>query len=74
MDIAKIRGELGWEPRESFDSGLRKTVDLVSPEPMVVGADLVAPIPRRAFGVRRAAGQRPRAAGTDDVAWLRSKP
>ena len=26
MDAAKIRCELGWEPRESFDSGLRKTV------------------------------------------------
>jgi dTDP-glucose 4,6-dehydratase len=26
MDIAKIQRELGWQPRESFDSGLRKTV------------------------------------------------
>jgi dTDP-glucose 4,6-dehydratase len=26
MDITKIRGELRWKPRESFDSGLRKTV------------------------------------------------
>jgi dTDP-glucose 4,6-dehydratase len=26
MDIAKIRRELNWEPRESFDSGLGKTV------------------------------------------------
>jgi dTDP-glucose 4,6-dehydratase len=26
MDTAKIRRELGWEPGESFDSGLRKTV------------------------------------------------
>ena len=26
MDIAKIRRELGWEPAENFDSGLRKTV------------------------------------------------
>jgi dTDP-glucose 4,6-dehydratase len=26
MDIAKIRRELGWRPRESFDSGLAKTV------------------------------------------------
>jgi dTDP-glucose 4,6-dehydratase len=26
MDIAKIRAELHWEPRESFDSGLRQTV------------------------------------------------
>jgi dTDP-glucose 4,6-dehydratase len=26
MDIAKIRGELRWEPQENFDSGLRKTV------------------------------------------------
>jgi dTDP-glucose 4,6-dehydratase len=26
MDIAKIQSELGWEPRETFDSGLRKTV------------------------------------------------
>ncbi len=26
MDIAKIRRELGWQPRESFDTGLRKTV------------------------------------------------
>jgi len=26
MDIAKIRRELGWAPRESFESGLEKTV------------------------------------------------
>ncbi len=26
MDIRKIQRELGWKPRESFDSGLRKTV------------------------------------------------
>jgi len=26
MDIAKIGRELGWSPRENFDSGLRKTV------------------------------------------------
>jgi dTDP-glucose 4,6-dehydratase len=26
MDITKFRRELGWEPRENFDSGLRKTV------------------------------------------------
>jgi dTDP-glucose 4,6-dehydratase len=26
MDIAKIRRELGWQPRESFESGLEKTV------------------------------------------------
>jgi dTDP-glucose 4,6-dehydratase len=26
MDIAKMRRELGWEPAENFDSGLRKTV------------------------------------------------
>jgi dTDP-glucose 4,6-dehydratase len=26
MDASKIRQELGWRPRESFDSGLQKTV------------------------------------------------
>ncbi len=26
IDASKIRRELGWAPRESFDSGLRKTV------------------------------------------------
>jgi len=26
MDIAKIRRELGWQPKESFDTGLEKTV------------------------------------------------
>ncbi len=26
MDATKIRGELGWRPRESFETGLRKTV------------------------------------------------
>ena len=26
MDASKIKAELGWHPRESFDSGLRKTV------------------------------------------------
>jgi dTDP-glucose 4,6-dehydratase len=34
MDIAKISRELGWTPRESFTSGLRKTIDwyLAHPE------------------------------------------
>ena len=27
MDAAKIGRELGWRPRESFESGMRKTVD-----------------------------------------------
>ena len=27
MDTTKIRGELGWKPRERFDTGLRKTVE-----------------------------------------------
>lgn len=27
IDAGKIRRELGWEPRESFDSGLRKTIE-----------------------------------------------
>jgi dTDP-glucose 4,6-dehydratase len=26
IDASKIRGELGWRPRESFESGLRRTV------------------------------------------------
>jgi dTDP-glucose 4,6-dehydratase len=26
MDAQKIRRELGWRPRESFETGLRKTV------------------------------------------------
>jgi dTDP-glucose 4,6-dehydratase len=26
IDHAKISGELGWRPRESFETGLRKTV------------------------------------------------
>jgi dTDP-glucose 4,6-dehydratase len=26
MDAARIRGELGWKPRETFESGLRRTV------------------------------------------------
>ena len=26
IDARKIEGELGWRARESFDSGLRKTV------------------------------------------------
>jgi dTDP-glucose 4,6-dehydratase len=26
MNIDKIRRELGWQPRESFESGLEKTV------------------------------------------------
>ncbi|MEO0820242.1 MAG: dTDP-glucose 4,6-dehydratase [Pseudomonadota bacterium] len=27
MDISKIRAELGWAPRESFETGLRRTVE-----------------------------------------------
>jgi dTDP-glucose 4,6-dehydratase len=27
MDAGKIRGELGWKPRERFETGLRKTVE-----------------------------------------------
>jgi dTDP-glucose 4,6-dehydratase len=27
MDIAKIERELGWRPRETFASGLRKTIE-----------------------------------------------
>ncbi len=27
IDAAKIQRELGWTPRESFESGLRKTVE-----------------------------------------------
>jgi dTDP-glucose 4,6-dehydratase len=26
IDASKIKAELGWEPSESFESGLRKTV------------------------------------------------
>jgi dTDP-glucose 4,6-dehydratase len=34
MDTRKIEGELGWKPRETFESGLRKTVEwyLAHPE------------------------------------------
>ena len=27
IDASKVRNELGWAPRETFESGLRKTVD-----------------------------------------------
>jgi dTDP-glucose 4,6-dehydratase len=27
MDITKIGSELGWEPKESLESGLKKTLD-----------------------------------------------
>jgi dTDP-glucose 4,6-dehydratase len=27
IDASLITGELGWKPRESFESGMRKTVD-----------------------------------------------
>ncbi|MCP4890168.1 MAG: dTDP-glucose 4,6-dehydratase, partial [Planctomycetaceae bacterium] len=27
IDSSKIKSELGWEPSESFDSGLEKTID-----------------------------------------------
>jgi dTDP-glucose 4,6-dehydratase len=27
IDASKIRKQLGWEPRETFDTGLRKTVE-----------------------------------------------
>jgi dTDP-glucose 4,6-dehydratase len=34
MDTRKIEAELGWQPQESFESGLRKTVEwyLANPE------------------------------------------
>jgi dTDP-glucose 4,6-dehydratase len=34
MDITKIQNELGWQPRQSLDSGLRNTVEwyLAHPE------------------------------------------
>ena len=27
IDAGRIAGELGWRPRENFESGMRKTVD-----------------------------------------------
>ena len=30
MDATKIERELGWRPQETFESGIRKTVRLVS--------------------------------------------
>ena len=29
IDASKIQRELGWQPLESFDSGLRKTVEWI---------------------------------------------
>ena len=42
----KSARELGWRPRETFETGLRETVALVSRQPLVVGADLVRALPR----------------------------
>ena len=58
MDITKIRRELGWAPRESFDSGLRKTVSWYLENRWVVGADLVTSVPPRASGERRTSPRR----------------
>jgi len=38
MDIGKIRRELGWDPRESLESGLEKTVDWYLAHPGWVAA------------------------------------
>ena len=27
MDITKIKKELGWQPKESFETGIRKTIN-----------------------------------------------
>ncbi len=39
IDATKIRRELGWAPRHTFDEGLRDTVQLVPRAPRVVRAD-----------------------------------
>ena len=43
MDISKISRELGWAPRESLESGMRKTVDWYLGHPEWVSAILNRP-------------------------------
>ena len=37
IDASKIRRELGWEPEETFSSGLRKTVSWYLDDPFILG-------------------------------------
>ncbi len=51
IDASKIERELGWQPAETFESGLAKTVRLVSRQRLVVEADPRRPICRGAAGL-----------------------
>ncbi len=76
IDAGKIRRELGWAPRQSFESGLRRTVEWylahqdggTTSAPGSIAASGWAPVrprpPRR--GTDHAAGRSDRAAGGQD--------
>lgn len=40
MDITRVKNELGWQPKEDFISGLRKTVSFITKSNMVASPDL----------------------------------
>ena len=48
IDASKIERELGWRPAETFETGLRKTVRVVSRQPRLVGARPLRRLPGRA--------------------------
>ncbi len=50
MDAQKLRRDLGWQPRENFDTGLRQDGALVPRQSLVVGTDLARPLQRHAAG------------------------
>ena len=50
IDATKIRTELGWTPRQSFETGLRENRPLVPGQSRVVGASALGRLPRRTAG------------------------
>ena len=53
IDDAKIREELGWQPRHDFESGLRATVRWYAREPLLVRNRPIGPVQPRAPGAQR---------------------
>ena len=48
MDFSKLTGELGWKPSESFESGIRRTVEWY-----LDNAEWCEAVERRSYGRER---------------------